>query len=101
RLARVAGLVHTRWYSARAPIVTVDQPGEQVGVVLQGAVKVFVDAEGGGQVILAILTPGEIVGEMSVVDSLARSATVVTQEDTQLLWMERSAFWECLQTMPP
>jgi CRP/FNR family cyclic AMP-dependent transcriptional regulator len=99
-LAHLARLLHPRWYAARTPIVAVDQPGDQVGIVLDGAVKVVVDSEDGSQVILAILTVGEIVGEMSVVDSLTRSATVVTLEDSRLLWIDRSAFWECLRSMP-
>jgi CRP/FNR family cyclic AMP-dependent transcriptional regulator len=54
----------------------------------------------GTEVILAVLGPGEIVGEMSVVDSLERSASVVTMGPTTLLTIDRCAFWSCLQTMP-
>jgi len=51
-------------------------------------------------VILAILGPGDTVGEMSLVDSAGRSANVVTLEKSELLWMDRATFQECLQTMP-
>jgi CRP-like cAMP-binding protein len=41
-----------------------------------------------------------VVGEMSLVDSLGRSATVETLEETRVLWMDRENFWHCLRTMP-
>jgi CRP/FNR family cyclic AMP-dependent transcriptional regulator len=37
---------------------------------------------------------------MSVVDRLTRSASVITKEAVTLAWMDRTAFWECLQTIP-
>src|SRR3712207_8051625 len=40
-------------------------------------------------VILAVLGPGEVIGEMSLADSLGRSADVATLEETTFLWMDR------------
>jgi CRP/FNR family transcriptional regulator, cyclic AMP receptor protein len=37
---------------------------------------------------------------MSLVDSLGRSATVATLEESHLAWMDREEFWECLRMMP-
>ena len=50
--------------------------------------------------VLAILGAGEIVGEMSLADSLDRSASVVTLEPCTLLLMGRPTFWASLQEMP-
>ena len=63
-------------------------------MVLRGSVKVCVDQADGTEVILAILGPGEVVGEMSLADSLGRSADVMTLEETNLLWIDREAFPE-------
>ena len=52
------------------PIVTGDEPGDGVCIVLDGSVKVFVETSDGNRVVLAILTAGELVGEMSTVDRL-------------------------------
>jgi CRP/FNR family cyclic AMP-dependent transcriptional regulator len=49
---------------------------------------------------LAILGAGEIVGEMSLVDSFERSASVVTLEPCTLLLMGRATFWASLKEMP-
>jgi CRP/FNR family cyclic AMP-dependent transcriptional regulator len=99
-LARVAELLEPRFCRARTPIVTGDEPGDGVCIVLDGSVKVFVETSDGNRVVLAILTAGELVGEMSTVDRLGRSATVVTHEDSVLLWMEHAAFWDCLRNTP-
>jgi len=69
-------------------------------VILRGAVKIYQDQTDGTRVILALLGPGDIVGEMSLIDSAGRSANVITIEDSHLLWMERRAFQHCLETIP-
>lgn len=69
-------------------------------MVLEGNVKVYVTQPDGTEVILAILGAGEIVGEMSLIDSLSRSADAVTQEDSTLLWIDRVTFWRMLEEMP-
>lgn len=100
-LAHVNALLHRKTFAAGQSIMAVEHPGEVVYLLSSGAVKIYVEGEEETDVILAILGPGEVVGEMSLIDRLGRSADVVTLEDCTLLWMDRAAFWECLQTMPP
>jgi CRP/FNR family cyclic AMP-dependent transcriptional regulator len=69
---------------------------EAVYFILNGTVKVHVEQEDGGDVIMAILGPGEIVGEMSVLGQTIRSASVVTIESSAMLWMDCAAFQSCL-----
>ena len=45
--------------------MTAEQLGEAVDFILSGTVKVDVEQEDGSDVIMAILGPGEIVGEIS------------------------------------
>lgn len=93
-------LLHVTTVPAGAGLFTVEQPGEVAYVVLSGTLKIHVEQADGGDVILAILGPGEIVGEMSLVDHLTRSASVVTMEESTLLWLGRQDLWGCLETMP-
>src|SRR5687768_11420306 len=87
-------------FPAGADILTAEQPGDVAYIVLDGTVKVQVDRPDGTAVILAILRAGEIAGEMSLVDRLGRSATVVAMELTTLAWFTRTDFWNCLRSMP-
>lgn len=60
----------------------------------------FVEREGGVEATLTILGPGEIVGEMSLADSLRRSANAATREESTLLWMDRTSFQSILAENP-
>jgi CRP/FNR family cyclic AMP-dependent transcriptional regulator len=77
-----------------------DQPGDAAYVISAGSVKVHVIRPDGEEVILAVLGPGEVVGEMSLADSLGRSADVTTLEESVLLWMDRIGFGSSLGESP-
>jgi len=92
--------LHRQGFPAGSNIVMADQPGEIVYIIVSGTIKIYVQQMDGTEVILAILGPGDTVGELSLLDSVGRSANVVTMEPATLLWMDRATFWECLRTMP-
>jgi CRP/FNR family cyclic AMP-dependent transcriptional regulator len=93
-------LLGVRTVPAGVDILTAEDPGDVAYLVLDGTVKVQVVRPDGTAVILAILRSGEIAGEMSLIDHLGRSATVVAMEPTTLAWLTHSDFWSCLRTMP-
>lgn len=99
-MSTLTPLLHRRTAPAGRNLMSVAEQGEAVYILLGGTVKIHVEQSDGSDVILAILGPGETVGDMDMVDGLGRSANVVTLEETHLLWMQRSAFQECLRTMP-
>jgi CRP/FNR family transcriptional regulator, cyclic AMP receptor protein len=99
-LERLTHLMHQRTFSAGSTVITAEQPGEIVYVILQGSVKVRVEQPDASEVILAVLGPGEVVGEMSLADSLGRSADVITLEETRLLWMDRATFRASTKEVP-
>lgn len=100
QLGRLEEAMMRRVLSPGTEMITAQQPGELAYVILDGSVKVHVEHEDGSSVVLAVLGSGEVVGEMSLADSLGRSATVVTLEETTVLWMSRAAFWDVLKEMP-
>ncbi len=89
-----------RVFSAGANIITAEQPGEAVYIILRGTVKIHVEQVDGRDVVLAILGAGDTLGEMSLIDSAGRSASAITLEDSLLLWMDKSAFQEALRQFP-
>lgn len=100
QLEWVSERLYCRTYPAGANIITVEQPGEVVYIIQSGTVKIHIEQAGGTDVILAILGPGDVVGEMSLIDSAGRSASVITLEESQLFWLSGSTFQECLRTIP-
>lgn len=99
-LDRINALLHKKKFASNTSIMTAQQPGEAIYIVLEGTVKIFVDKADGTEVILALLGAGDTVGEMSLVDSAGHSASVITMEKSTFLWLGRDTFRECLETMP-
>jgi CRP/FNR family cyclic AMP-dependent transcriptional regulator len=87
-------------FSSGTNVVTFQTPGEVIYIILSGTVKIKVDQADGKEVIIAMLGPGEVFGELSVLDSDIRSADVMTQEDCVLLWMDRASFLDLLASIP-
>jgi CRP/FNR family cyclic AMP-dependent transcriptional regulator len=63
----------------------------------QGFLKVCLTSSRGQDSILAILKPGAIVGDLAVIDGLARSATVVAMADCELWFISRTVFQSFIQ----
>lgn len=81
-------------------IIVSGTPGEVIYMILHGTVRVYVPKLDGTQVTLNLMGPGDTVGEMSVLDSALRSASVITLEQTEVAWMDRGDFQEALNTIP-
>ena len=99
-LQTVAGFVRRTVVPAGTILISAQVPGEAVYFVIEGSVKVQLFRENGVEITLALLGPGDIVGEMSLVTGRGRSAHVITRESTTLLWMERRSFLRSLELSP-
>jgi CRP/FNR family transcriptional regulator, cyclic AMP receptor protein len=60
--------------------------------VEEGLLKVSVTAPNGGERILAILGPGSMVGELSMIDGAPRSASVTALRDSKLHYVSKADF---------
>ena len=96
----VARNTHRRNFEAGRNVMTIEQPGEAVYAIIEGSVKIHVE-QGERDVILAILGEGDLLGEMSLIDSVGRSASAVTLENTLVMWMDKTAFNYMLDNFPP
>jgi len=102
QLTRLNDLLRRRTFPAGTNLASAEEPGEVVYLILDGTVKIFVTQADGNDVIIAFGGPGDVEGEMSVLDNVAagRSADIVTQEQTTVLWLDRVNFQDCMRTMP-
>ena len=99
-LARINDLLGRTRFPAGAMILTVSQPGEVAYVVLEGTLKVSVVQASGHELTLALLGPGELVGELALADRGGRSADVVALEPAILLWLDRTVFGQLRREIP-
>ena len=96
----MAQRAHRRAFEAGRNVLTIEQPGEAVYIILHGTVKIHIE-QGERDVIISILGAGDLLGEMSLIDSVGRSASAVTLEDSLMLWMDKVTFKYLLDNFAP
>ena len=100
QLEWVAQRAHRRAFEAGRNVLTIEQPGEAVYIILHGTVKIHIE-QGERDVIISILGAGDLLGELSLIDSIGRSASAVTLEKSLLLWMDKVTFNYLLDNFTP
>lgn len=83
-----------------AVILREGETGRQMFVILAGAVRVQKQTVAGEHVELARLITGDFFGEMCILDTMPRSATVTSLQDTILLGLSCMAFLTLYEQMP-
>jgi CRP-like cAMP-binding protein len=94
-LRRIAALARTRRYPAGASIVRTGDPGNAFYVVLDGKARVVPPNRRS-----VTLRRGDSFGEMSLLDGAPRSADVVADEETLVLWIGQAGFAKLLRREP-
>ncbi|MCL6479942.1 MAG: cyclic nucleotide-binding domain-containing protein [Peptococcaceae bacterium] len=72
--------------------------GDCMYIILNGKVRVYQSSKDGITQTLGVLTRSEPLGEMSLLDGLARSASAVVMEETILFCLSRHDFQIFLQS---
>lgn len=89
-----------RTFEADAVIVKQGNPGIGLFVIVEGKVKIVKTSEQGEKIELATHGPGEVIGEMSVLDGANRSADVVAVEKTRCLVLSSWDFKSFMDSHP-
>lgn len=71
-------------------------PGDKLYIILEGKVRISREVGGMGEEALAVLGPGEVFGEMSLLDESPRSAGAIAHEKCRLLVITKDAFDDLL-----
>ncbi len=93
-------ITRTRELAAGEVLFRKGDPGNQLYGVLEGRLRVFGEAETGDDVTFAYMDPGEVVGEIALLDQSPRSATVAALDPTRLLSLHRDEFLPLLDSHP-
>ena len=73
-------------------------PGTGMVIIVSGRVRISLVSEDGREVTLTVLGPGEVLGEMTLLDGGECSADATAQEDCNLLMIDRVQFLRLLQS---
>jgi small-conductance mechanosensitive channel/CRP-like cAMP-binding protein len=84
-LAILVERVHARLYGAGDLLVRQDDPGETLFILRSGRVRVDVRNPNGTIITVNRIGPGECFGEMALMTGEPRGASVIAEEDTEVL----------------
>lgn len=66
--------------------------GDGCYAVIEGSLKVSIQSDERGEQLLAVMGPGSIVGELSLLDTRPRSATVTALKPSRLAFIQKFSF---------
>jgi CRP/FNR family transcriptional regulator, cyclic AMP receptor protein len=92
----IADSVVKRRFRRGEIVVEQNKKSNALFILLTGRARVLTSDTRGREVILAVLQPGDYVGEMSLIDNEPHSATVRAEVQTDILILGRTEFARCL-----
>jgi CRP/FNR family cyclic AMP-dependent transcriptional regulator len=81
-------------------IVSKGDPGNSLIVVISGTIKISVSSPDGRSAILNLIGPGEIFGEVAVLDGLARTADATANSNCEIYVIDRRDFIPFVRSQP-
>jgi signal transduction histidine kinase len=87
-------------YDAGAIVIREGTPGDGLYVVVSGELEVSTRQAGGEELVLARRGPGDVLGEMSLLERAPRSATVRATVETEVIVLSPEAFQRLLFDRP-
>ncbi|MBM3329306.1 MAG: cyclic nucleotide-binding domain-containing protein [Calditrichaeota bacterium] len=97
----LAAMMTEKRYDSDSEIFREGDPGGELMILGAGSVEVQKQrSHGSGRVVIARFDRGGVIGEMSLVDRMPRSASVISVQPTRAWVMPQALFDEILLTRP-
>ena len=87
--AEVVALARVRTFNAGETVFAIGSPGDQMMALLSGTIRISVPSSGGKELLLAVIQPGEVFGELAVFDGKERSADAVAETACTVAILDR------------
>lgn len=97
-LERVAASLRSRRFRRGEVIFHAGDPGDALFVIVAGDVKISLPSETGEEAILATLRPGDVFGELALLDGAPRSASATAMSMAETVVLPRDRFLELIAT---
>ena len=99
-LARISSLCHVRHLATGEMLFHKGDPGDALFGVRRGQIRIETGAAGGGRLTLNLMGPGELFGEVAVLDGFSRTADAAAGAPTELFVLRREDFLGLLEREP-
>jgi CRP/FNR family transcriptional regulator, cyclic AMP receptor protein len=98
--AAIADRARIRSYNAGETVFAIGSPGNQMMALLSGAIRISVPSADGKELLLTIIQPGEVFGELAVLDGKERSADAVAETACTLAILDRNDIFSFFERNP-
>jgi CRP/FNR family transcriptional regulator, cyclic AMP receptor protein len=88
-------------YAAGQIVFSYGDPGHALYIVRSGEVEIYIKNDQGEKIVLEVSKPGDIFGEISLLDDGPRTAWVAAITDVELLRLDREHFEDYVRRYPP
>jgi CRP/FNR family cyclic AMP-dependent transcriptional regulator len=99
--AALAECIDLLRYSAGETIFNFGDPGNALYIVRSGEIEIFVRNDEGEKIILETSKPGDVFGEVSMLDNGPRTAWVAAISDVEVFRIDRVHFLDYVRQYPP
>lgn len=89
-----------RAYSAGETIFLMGSTGDSMMAVLDGTIRISVPSPEGKEIVLAMIQPGEVFGEIALLDGKERTAEATAMTDCTVAVLERRDVLSFLESNP-
>jgi len=100
-LKRLCQMAREETFAAGREIFKEGDPGDGVYLVRDGLVEISVLGGQTGRYIFSEAGPGELLGEMAVIEDQPRSANAVARKETMLYFLPRAEILPLVEQCPP
>src|SRR3546814_17627816 len=97
-LGRLARLSQTHRLPRGNLLFQQGEEGDALYGVAEGLIRIWVSGDGGKELTLQLLEPGDVFGAIALLDGLPRSASAEAVEDSLLGMVKRDAFLPSLES---
>ncbi len=99
-LDAMVSVVRLTSVNARKELFHRGDPASQLYIVVRGRLKALVSSPNGGEIVFNIVGPGEVLGELAVLNNTMRTATVQAIDVCELLSLRQADLFEFLRSHP-
>lgn len=90
----------TKIIKARQALCRQGDEGDSLYIILSGRLKVFTTSSAGKETVLTFMGPGDVLGEIAVLDGGMRTATATAIEEVRVLLVRQNVLFDFLERHP-
>jgi CRP/FNR family transcriptional regulator, cyclic AMP receptor protein len=87
--AAIAAQARIRTFNAGETVFNLGSPGDYMMALLNGTIRISVPSPDGKELMLTLIQPGEVFGELAVLDGKERSADAIAENECTLAMLYR------------